>query len=107
MARYYGKIGFGETAETDPGIWEDVIHERSYYGDVVRDARRLGGGDKVNSDISVSNKISVVADSYANEHIYAMRYIEWMGTLWYVLEVEVERPRLILSLGGKYDGPTA
>lgn len=106
MAKYYGVIGYGETSEVSPGIWADTIVERKYYGDVIKNIRRLGGGDKVNPNITVSNQISVVADAYANTQFFAIRYISWMGNLWTVSEVEVERPRLILTLGGVYDGPT-
>lgn len=107
MAKFYGEIGYGETVETRPGVWDDVITERKYYGDVVRNTRQLESGEKVNNDISVGNSISIVADPYANEHFFAMRYIKWAGTLWTVADVEVRSPRLILRLGGVYNGPTA
>lgn len=107
MARFYGVIGYGETVETKPGVWEDVVIEHNYYGDVLRNARGLETGDKVNFDISVSNSISIVADAYAQEHFFAMRYVRWAGTLWTVSDVEVKSPRLILRLGGVYNGITA
>lgn len=109
MAKFYGKIGFGESVESPPdsGVWIDKITERSYYGDVVRNTRGLESDQKVNSDITVGNSISVVADAYANEHFFAMRYIQWAGSLWTVSNVEVQRPRLLLRLGGVYNGPTA
>lgn len=107
MARFYGEIGYGETVEQFPGVWEDSIIERPYYGEVIRNTRRLDGGGKVIDDLSVSNSISVVADAYANDHFFAIKYVRWMGVLWTVTEVEVQRPRLILSLGGVYNGPTA
>lgn len=107
MAKFYGVIGYGESQEVRPGIWEDGITEQSYYGDVVRNSRRLEDGDTVNNDISVGNSISIVADAYANEHFFAMRYIKWAGTLWVVSDVTVQSPRLILRLGGVYNGPTA
>ena len=106
MARFFGEIGFGETVKTGPGVWDDVITERTYSGDVVRDARSLEAGEKVNSDISVDNSISIIADQYANEHVHAIRYVGWTGSLWNVTSVEVQRPRLILRLGGVYNGPT-
>lgn len=108
MARFYGEIGYaGETVEVRPGVWEDVITEFKYRGDVLRNARGLEAGVSVNDDISVSNSISIVADAYAREHFFAMRYIKWQGALWKIVEVEVERPRLLLRLGGVYNGPTA
>ncbi len=106
MAKFYGKIGYGESVETAPGVYEDVITELSYYGDVLRNTRQLQTGENLNSDITVNNSISIVADAYANEHFFAIRYIEWMGTLWSVTDVEVKSPRLILRMGGVYNGHT-
>jgi hypothetical protein len=108
MAKFYGKIGFGTTAETPAGsgVWKDVIVEHNYYGDIVKNTRKLKEGENVNSDIAVSNSISIVADAYAQEHFFAIRYIEWAGTLWTVSDVEVQSPRLLLRLGGVYNGPT-
>jgi hypothetical protein len=107
MAKFYGNVGYGETVESEssPGVYIDIITEVLYLGDVIRNSRRLESGDQVNSDLSVNNSISIVADAYANEHIFAMRYIEWQGARWYVSEVTVEPPRLVLRLGGVYNGP--
>ena len=100
MAKFYGEIGYGESVESAPGVWKDEITERKYYGDVVRNTRKLLEGEKVNNDLSVGNSISIVADAYANEHFFAIRYIRWAGTLWKVSDVEVQSPRLLLRLGG-------
>ena len=106
MAKFYGEIGYGESVETAPGVWEDVVTEYSYYGDVLRNARQLNDGENLNSNITVNNSISIVADAYANEHFFAIRYIKWAGTLWTVTDVEVKSPRLILRMGGVYNGHT-
>lgn len=106
MARFYGRIGYGESVETAPGVWVDNIVEYSYYGDVIRNARNLREGENLNVDISVQNSISIVADAYANEHFFNIRYVEWAGTLWTVSSVEVQSPRLLLRLGEVYNGPT-
>lgn len=105
MVKFYGKVGYGETVETRPGVWDDVIVEHYHYGDVVRNSRTLQTGEKVNNDLSVGNSISIVADAYANNHFWAMKYIEWQGALWIVADVTVQAPRLLLRLGGVYDGP--
>lgn len=104
MARFYGKVGYGQTVDNGNGVHKDVITERSYSGDVVRNSRRLDIGEKVNDDLTVGNSISIVADAYANDHFFAIRYVEWAGFLWKVSEVEVESPRLLLRLGGVYNG---
>lgn len=107
MAKFFGKIGYGETQESAPGVWEDVIVEFDYYGDVIRNTRKLSEGESLNNDLTVGNSISIVADAYANEHFFAIRYIQWAGVLWTVSDVEVQSPRLLLRLGGVYNGPTA
>jgi len=106
MTKYYGMVGYGESVQTAPGVWEEVIRERAYFGDVIRNARNLVSDDKVLSDIQASNSISIVADAYANDNFFAMRYVEWAGTRWIVDNVEVLSPRLLLRLGGVYNGPT-
>ncbi len=106
MARFFGNVGYGEAVETAPGVWVDTIVEYSYYGDVVRNSRELRQGQYLNDDLSVQNSISIVADAYANEHFFAIRYVEWAGTLWTVDTVEVLIPRLLLRLGKVYNGPT-
>jgi hypothetical protein len=106
MARFFGKVGYGESVETAPGVWVDQIVEYSYYGDVVRNSRELRQGQYLNDDLSVQNSISIVADAYANEHFFAIRYVEWAGTLWTIDSVEVLIPRLLLRLGKVYNGPT-
>jgi hypothetical protein len=106
MAKFYGEIGYGESVETAPGVWEDVVTEYSYYGDVLRNTRQLSTGETISSSITTNNSISIVADAYANEHFFAIRYIKWAGTLWTVTDVEVKSPRLILRMGGVYNGPT-
>lgn len=104
MAKFYGAIGFAKSVETTPGVWEEQIEERSYYGDLVRNSRRLQSGDKVNDDINITNEISILADPYACEHFYAMRYVVFMGAKWKVSSVDVQYPRLTLTLGGLYNG---
>lgn len=102
--KWAGLIGFGESVETKPGVWQDVIVEKKFYGDVKRNSRSLEDGEKVNNDLTVGNSISIVADAYLNEHFFAIRYITWQGALWTVSNVLVEPPRLILRLGGLYIG---
>jgi len=106
--RFYGEVGYAdETVESPPdsGVWVDNIIEKVYFGDVLRNTRRMSEGQSLNNDLSVNNSISIVADAYASENFMKMRYIRWNGVLWSVDVVEVQRPRLILQLGGVYNGP--
>lgn len=105
--RYFGKVGYAIPEETGLDIIEDTIVERSYYGDVLKNNRRWEKGEGVNDNLNVSNKISIIADPFAYEHSYAIKYAQWMGTNWKVTDLEIDRPRLILTLGGVWNGPSA
>lgn len=104
MAKFYGAIGYSVTEETRPGIWKENIIERMYYGDLVRNTRRLQSSDKLNDNIDVSNEISILADPFANDNFHSMKYVEFMGAKWKITSVEVQYPRLILTIGGVYNG---
>lgn len=106
MARFFGKVGFAESVEISPGYYEDKITVRKYYGDVIRNVRKNETGEGVIDNVTINNSISIVADEYINGKIFAIRFVEWMGALWKVTNVEVQRPRLILSIGDVYNGPT-
>ncbi len=103
MAKFYGAIGFAVTQETSPGVWTDAIVEHNYKCDVLKVIRRDEERESVNPNITISNKISVVADNFANQNIFAMRYIKWAGGAWNIKTVEVAHPRLILTIGGVYN----
>lgn len=104
MAKYYGKIGYAETVEMNPGVWTEQITERSYYGDMIRNTRRLQSAEQVNDNINIANDLSIIADPYAINNFHSMRYAEFMGAKWKISNVEVQYPRLILTLGGLYNG---
>lgn len=103
MAKFYGAIGYGISEETTPGVWKDRIVERNYYGDLVRNTRRMQNSEYLNDNINISNEISIIADPYANENFHLMRYVTFMGTKWKITSVDVQYPRLILSIGDVYN----
>lgn len=108
MAKFYGVVGYAHTVEVEPGIWvEDQIVERPYYGDLVRKYSRHQPAGGVNDDIILSCNISIIADPYANQNFQYMRYVEVSGVKWIISGVEPQRPRLILTTGGVYNGQTA
>ena len=104
MAKWYGLIGLAETVEISPGVYEEEITEHQYYGDVVRDTRRLQNSSQLNDNVNISNNISIIADPFANNNFHSIRYIEYMGAKWKVESVEVQYPRLVLTIGGVYNG---
>ena len=106
MNKYFGQIGFAVTQETSPGVWTDAVVERDYFGDILRNYRRFEG-NTIDDNIDISNRISIVADPYAYENFHNMTYIRFMGTEWKIESIEVQYPRLILQIGGVYNGQVA
>ena len=104
MAKFYGKVGYGISKETAPGVWVDERVERPYYGELVRNTRKMQMSDKVIDDINIANEISILADPFARDNFQYMRYVEFMGVKWKVTTIDVQFPRLILSIGGLYNG---
>lgn len=110
MAKFYGVIGYVETIETEPGLWEEQVTERPYYGDLIRNFGKHEPSGGVNDNVNIANEISIVADPYAVEHFFAIRYVKpqfpALGGVWKVGTIEVVYPRLILTIGGLYNGDT-
>lgn len=105
--KYSGKIGYIETVETTPGVYEEKLTERFYKGDVIKNLRRWENSQSgTNDNISVSNTISIISDSYAATHFMFMRYIVWKGVKWKIDNVGENYPRLTISLGGVYNDET-
>lgn len=102
--KFYGAIGFAVTEETKPGVWSEAITEHSYYGDLTRNTRKLQNSDGLNDDVTINNDISIVANPYILSNMYAMRYVVFQGVKWKITNVEVQYPRLILTIGGLYNG---
>jgi len=103
MAKFRGNIGFVRTIETVPGVYSEVAEQRLYSGDVLRNYVRWENGERVNDNIGVTNQISIVCDTFVNQNLAFMRYIEWMGSLWKISSVEMRYPRCIINLGGVYN----
>lgn len=104
MARFYGAIGYIETVETAPGVWKERVTERNYRGNVIKDVQIFQPGVGTNDDIMIRNSISIVADAYAEQKYHTIRYVNWRGVRWKVTNIDFQHPRLILTLGGLYNG---
>lgn len=109
MSKFFGPIGFVIDEETEPGsgIWVQVPTERNYRGEVNRISKRWDSSEHLNKNLNISNTISIVADPFVSNNLNAIRYIKWLGGYWEITSVDVELPRLTLSIGGAYNGPKA
>ena len=105
MSKFYGKVGYAQTVETIPGVWEEQITDRLYSGELRRNSSRWSNSsDSTNDDLNISNTIRIVADPFAYQNFHSIKYVEFMGVKWKVTNVEVDHPGLILTLGGVYNG---
>lgn len=105
MAKFYGPIGYAVSTETSPGVWEDKIAVRNYCGDVLQHVQNWQKGEGVNDDLTINNRISIVADPFAYENSGSIKYVKYLGSCWKVTGIDVQFPRLILTIGGVYNGP--
>lgn len=106
MTRFFGKIGYASQVR-EGGVVEDVITERTFVGDELSNTRYFATENTTLGKVSFQTRLSVLADAYALENFKDIRFVEWAGSVWYVDSVQAERPRLILVIGEKYNGPRA
>ena len=104
MAKYYDAVGYVIQKEVSPGVWEDETVEKKYRGDVILNQLRWQIADKVNDDINIDNSISIIADPFAFDNVCYMKYIKWIGKKWKIQSFSIQRPRVVLQLGGVYNG---
>lgn len=105
MAKFYGDIGYMKPVETAPGVWSEMIKTKTYTGDIIRNMHRWIPSVEFYDDIATSTQISIIADPFAYEIIPFMRFVRWMGVSWKIINIDIQRPRLILTLGGVYNEP--
>ena len=104
MSKFYGPIGYITQKEISPGVWDEVIVERSYRGDITRNNRRWEASEYKNDNLTISNQLTIIADPFLYENSSTIRYVSWLGVRWKLTNIEIQRPRLILTLGEVYNG---
>ena len=104
MGKWFGKVGYAVTEETEPGLWESIVTEREYYGDVFDEHFKRQNSSNINDDITISKIISIIADPFAYQNCSNITYVEYMGVKWKVSDVNPAHPRLKLTIGGVYNG---
>lgn len=106
MARWFGVVGYATCEEVSPGVWEDKITTRQYSGEVMRlNSKWSSSQNGTNDDLNLDKQISIVADPFAYQNFHSIKFVEFMGTMWKVTSVNPQYPRLILTVGGCYNGP--
>lgn len=104
MAKYAGLVGYVTHEEITPGVWSPVDNSKRMRGDIIRQSSMNQNGDKVNSDITLAHRVSLIGDAYAFQYYHGIKWIEIDGQKWEVGSVEIQRPRIIVTLGGVWNG---
>ena len=104
MNRWYGKVGYVETTEVRPGIWQEQETVREYYGEFIKKSSKFRVSSDANDDRDISVELSIVADPFAHENYLNIRFVEWMGKKLVAESVEPAYPRLEITVGGEYNG---
>lgn len=104
MARFTGLVGYVTQEEKVPGVWSQVETQRMMKGDVISQSSHSQNGDKLNSDITLNQRVSLLGDLYAFNNYYNLKWIKIHGRKWTVSSVEIQRPRIIVAVGGLWNG---
>lgn len=103
MARYSGLVGYGQQVEVEPGVWDTEDKEVMMKGDLLRQNANIQDSG-INDTVSLNHRVSLIGDAYAFDNYYNMKWITVNGFKWTVSAIELQRPRLIVTLGGIWNG---
>lgn len=103
--KFSGKIGFvNGSIEIEPDVWVPNIIERHYTGDMKRSYRKYQSGEYLNDNMRLNNQIEIISDLYLRQNWPSILYVLWDGVRWKVNTTEVGYPKLVLEIGGVYNG---
>ena len=102
MSRFSGKLGFVMTRETEEGVWLEDVVEIPVKGTIRSLWGRNDNNASVNTDLRLTNEISVLMDTKIKTHLETLKYVVWKGSKWEVQSIGVNYPRLTINLGGLY-----
>lgn len=106
--KFYGEVGFwvGDQ-EVKPGVYKPSFVEKLYSGNVNWNNRHFQNSEYQNENVRLNNQISILSDLYSQQNFASIRYVIWNGVKWRVTNVEVNYPRIVLTIGGEYNGTGA
>lgn len=103
--KWYGQVGFVKSILSAPSVWTSEETIREYYGEFYRNSNQWSNNsDSTNDDFTVNHQISIIADPYACDNCRFIKWVEFMGARWKVKSFEIKPPRLVLTVGGVWNG---
>lgn len=104
--KYSGLAGFNEKdIEVRPGVLQNQIKERRIKGNVLNYGHY--NSDTPNSmqqDVSIRNRLSIIMDPYIKKNFNNILYVTFMNVRWSISSLTINGNRVILDLGGVYNG---
>lgn len=104
MNKWHGIVGYITNTEVEPGDWRPTVTETAYFGEVLEYTSRWNSTNSANDNTDITARISIVADPYAYQNFSKIKFAEFMDAMWEVKSVSPKYPRLVLALGGVYNG---
>lgn len=102
MSRFSGKLGFVMTRETEEGVWLENSVELRVKGTIHSLYVRNDNSSSANTNLRLTNEISILMDTKIEEYLETLKYVVWKGSKWEVQSIGVNYPRLTINLGGLY-----
>lgn len=104
--KYSGLAGFEKKHnEVRPGVLQNQIKEVRIKGDVINYGHSLNptqGSDQ--QDVHIRNRLSIVMNPYLRDNFSSLVYVIFMNVKWEVSSFTINGPRVIIDLGGVYNG---
>ena len=106
MAQYSGMLGYVMPAKEDPpGIWKpSAVVEKLGRGDLIGQTINNEDVGGLSDGITINNQLSIIMDPFVNKNLESLKYVILYGTRWEIKSMTINRPRVILTLGGVYNG---
>lgn len=110
MSKFTGLVGFITQEESIPGVWSPIENSKKMRGDLISSSATNGNGSriadsgKVNDDVSLNHRVSLLGDYYTFNNYLNIKWIQIGGRKLEVSSIELQRPRVILTVGGLWNG---
>lgn len=104
MAKFRGKIGMNRgPVETGPGIFTRTIEDVEVSGEMKSIGLRWPAAG-MQDGIKAKHILSIIVPEKESIEFNEVVYVIWHNVKWSVVDISYERPRINLTLGGRYNG---
>lgn len=98
-------LGFAESKQVRPGIWDDEITEVPKLAEVRQRTETFQVEGNVIPEYKTTTSVSVLSQGPVKPDYSNLRYVLYAGERWIVTSAVHEPPRMTLFIGEVYSGP--